>query len=239
MVPPLFLDPRKPRDMASNARDFSKSWPQFYVEAIELKAESERAGRAIFEDREFVRILVPGDRLLNVVHQVTPEIIDRFPEAYARWKANQSESVIGTPLEQWPPVTKARAYELKAINIRTVEELAGIPDGVLANLGMGGRELRAKAQAWIAAASGNAQAGAMAAENEALKQRLAALEDAIARMVAAPPAPTEERNIDELSDKELRDYIKQQSGVSAPPNAKRDWLIERATQIANGMTEAA
>jgi hypothetical protein len=58
-------------------------------------------------------------------------------------------------------------------------------------------------------------------------------------MGVAPPPPPEERDIEDLSDKELRNYIKQQSGVAAPPNAGRDWLVERATQIANGITEAA
>ena len=149
---------------------------QFYTEALEFKAESEKAGRPIFKDVPFVRINVPGDMNNVIERKATKDDEVKFPRAWARYKSEETESVDGTPLEQWPQITRSTLKELKYFEVHTVEHLAGLSDSHLARLGMGFSELRNKAKAWLQAAEGTADVTAQAAENERLKQQMADLQ---------------------------------------------------------------
>jgi hypothetical protein len=59
----------------------------------------------------------------------------------------------------------------KAANVHTVEQLANVADGNLTNLGMGARDLREKAIAFLKSAEGSAGVLAVQGQlNEAMKQ---------------------------------------------------------------------
>lgn len=149
---------------------------QFYTDALELKAESEKQGRPIFKDVAFVRIIVPGDTN-NIIERVADENDkQRFPNAWAKYQNSEVQGTQGTPLEQWPQITRSLLKECKYFEIHTVEALSNISDAHVAKLGMGFGELRNKAKAWLEAAAGTAQITAQAAENEQLKQMLADLQ---------------------------------------------------------------
>lgn len=148
----------------------------FYTEAVEFKAESEKAGRPVFKDVPFVRILVPADVTNIIERKATKEDEQKFPRAWARFKAEQTEGVEGMPLEQWPQITRSLLKELKYYEVHTVEQLAGLSDGQVARLGMGFTDYRNKAKAYLAAAAGTADVTAQAAENERLKQQMADLQ---------------------------------------------------------------
>jgi len=45
----------------SNPQLESTLYVSFYMDAIEFKAESEKAGRPVFKDVPFIKIIVPGD----------------------------------------------------------------------------------------------------------------------------------------------------------------------------------
>jgi len=75
---------------------------------------------------------------------------------------------------------------LESQAIFTVEDVAGLPDGRVGALGMGGYKLRDEAKGFIVGAADNARADeaeAIRAENADLKARLAALE---AKMAEEP-----------------------------------------------------
>ena len=70
----------------------------------------------------------------------------------------------------------AMIASLRASGIFSIEALADVPDSSLTVLGMDGRRLREQAKAYIEQAKDSATAQKYAVENDALKQRLAALE---------------------------------------------------------------
>ena len=82
----------------------------------------------------------------------------------------------GTPLKAWPVIDARQAADLAAIQIYTVEDIAGLSDGNLARVGMGARELQAKAKAFLAAAKDTAEVQRLAAENERKDARIGQLE---------------------------------------------------------------
>ena len=65
--------------------------PVFFTEAVRMDFKSKQAGRDIFEDREFVRILIPGDRRSAPVEPVGDEHKKRWPREYEAFKAGRPE----------------------------------------------------------------------------------------------------------------------------------------------------
>jgi hypothetical protein len=141
-----FRDPSAPK---------SPAIPQFFTEAVKLEWKSRQEGRPIFEDREFVRILIPGDRRSMAVEPVGEAHQARWPREYEAFRAGREAPLEGTPLSEWPVslMSPARVQELAYFNLRTVEQLAAVNDAQLQSLGMGARELRERARMWLEVAA--------------------------------------------------------------------------------------
>lgn len=173
------------RPRSSNDKDTAK--PQFFIEPVHLAFKSQEAGMPVYEDREFVRIITPGIAKSMPVEEVTQEHKARWPHEYRVFKDGLEEPLTGTPLEKWPPMTPSMCLMLKAQHVRTVEELAGVNDGVLEHLGIGARQFRDRAKDFLAlqteqAPTEAALSRALKAEHdlETLKARFDALEAATA-----------------------------------------------------------
>jgi len=123
--------------------------PVFFTESVKLEFKSKQEGRPVFEDREMVRIIIPGDRRSMVVEIVNDEHKARWPRAYEAFKAGQEAPLDGTALSDWPQISRARVEELAYFHIRTVEQLASLGDDKLQNLGMGAREERERAKVFL------------------------------------------------------------------------------------------
>lgn len=137
----------------------------FYVRAVQNTFKTAEQGRPIFDESEFIRIIIPGDTKTIIDTKVTAEHRFRFPEKYELFKKGMAQAQTGTPLEVWPQMTVGQVAELKALHISTVEQLADLSD-TLAQKIMGSHQLRQKAQAFLDAAAGDAQNSKMAAELE-------------------------------------------------------------------------
>lgn len=157
---------------------------QFYLEAVKDEEATTQAGRPIFQDKEYIKIIPVGDKNTVVCEPVTDEFRFRWPQQYAAFKAQQHQPQEGTPLEQWPPLTKSQVMTFKAANVHTVEQLVNVSDVNLANLGMGARDIREKAIAYLKNAEGSA--GTLAIQDqlnnammqiEALKNQLAGFQE--------------------------------------------------------------
>lgn len=166
---------------------------RFFIEPVHLTFRSEQEGRPIYEDREFVEILIPGDKKSVHIQPATEYERQRFPREYAAFKASESmELATGTPLAQWPAMTRSMVKEFAASNVFSVEQLANMAESHLQNLGLGAREWSARARAYLEQAKGNAVADALAAENQKLKDDLAAMQRQIADLAAKLTADDEE-----------------------------------------------
>lgn len=154
--------------------------PEFYSEATEIPFKSQQAGRPVYEDREFVRIIIPGSRGTTAVQAVSDVERERWPEQYAAFKKGLEPVLEGTPLEKWPPIKASQVKEFAHFNVRTVEHLAGLNDAQLQAMPMGTRELHRAAKVFLEAAEkGTGPLMALVRDNETMKADNAALKDQV------------------------------------------------------------
>lgn len=157
---------------------------EFYWREVKNEAKSLAEGRPIFESKEYIKILAPGDKtkqwdrpVQKKSNGITPSDPERFSKQWAIFQRQDVQVTEGTPVTEWPQITRADAAMLKSMNIHTIEALAAISD---ANLGfIGGREYRDKAKAWIEKAKDGASVAQMALANQALQDQITALQNQI------------------------------------------------------------
>lgn len=101
---------------------------------------------------EYCEITHAGDKHYRRDQKVTDEDKERWPDAYARFKAGIADNMGGTRLTDAATdlqLSVPRIAELNAVNIYTVEQLGNVTDGNLPGIGMGGQQLRDKAREWL------------------------------------------------------------------------------------------
>ena len=154
----------------------------FYSEAIKNESKTIEAGRPIYDDIDHIRILAPGSRD-TFVTEATPEYQIRFADRWKQYKANQEQTVSGTPLSEIPWMTKGQVAEFKAVNCQTAEQLVTMPDNVSQKF-MGHHQLKARVQSFLDAAAGAAPALKLQAELEKRDEQIAQLQTQVAAMLA-------------------------------------------------------
>jgi len=138
---------------------------KFYVKARPDKVATLKEGRPMFKDVEYIDIRIPGSRD-GVGRPASDDDKARFPAHYDAFKKRTGEEVLdGTPLIEWPLLTRSQAEELAFFNCKTVEQLAAMTDGNAGNF-MGIQVLKAKAVKWLEQAAEDAPALKLAAELE-------------------------------------------------------------------------
>ena len=153
---------------------------QFSYEPVENEAKSREAGRPIYDEVEFIKIVAPGDRDNVVFRPVWDEPRNprsdtaRFARAYAAFKAGEKAAESGTPLAAWPGISRAQVEELKHFSVSTVEQLAAIAD-VHAQKFSGIQSLKQRARDFLEQAAGNAPAEKLRAELETRDAQIATL----------------------------------------------------------------
>jgi len=177
--------------------DFSHLHVEFFMDAVENRSKSAQAGRPIFDDVEMIRIRIAGDpksvlvapaksasSVRDSISNQRMTYAELHAEPYQAFKQGIDYVGSGTPLAELPFITKARAEELKRVNIHTAEALAGLDGANLGKIGMGGRELKEQAQVWLDNAKGSADVTRLAGENAALKEQMDALQAQLEAMAA-------------------------------------------------------
>jgi hypothetical protein len=135
-------------------------------------------GRPIYDEVEFIRIQMPGDKNDIIDRPVTEFDKQRFAREYQGWKAGAKQADSGTPLESWPSITRGQVEELAYFGVKTVEQLAGMADAH-AHKFMAFNSLRQKARDFIEAAKGNSISTSLRVENDELRNKMATLESAM------------------------------------------------------------
>jgi hypothetical protein len=165
-----------------NPNDTAK--PVFYVRSVQNNFETEKQGRAVFMNVEWVDIIVPGDMKSRFSSKVTEEHRNRWPLHYQAFKNKQEAPVSGTPIEQWPVLTPAQVDELKSYNIKTIEEMAALNETYLDAMGMGSREMQVKARAYLEAAAGTADVQKLRLDIDRKDKEIAELKRQISELSA-------------------------------------------------------
>jgi len=157
---------------------------KFYYQPVLDKTKSLAEGRPIYQDKEYVDIIVPGDKGNVVTRPVRPMDRQRWPEIYKAFQENAEQVQIGTPLAVWPGITRSQVEELKYFKVLTVEQLAHMPDSVAQKF-MGVNTLRTRAQTFLEASKGMAQNDQF---NDAISKKdaqISALNEAVKELSAA------------------------------------------------------
>jgi len=168
---------------------------RFYKRAVKQDQESLDAGRDIYKEFDFVHICVAGDTLTEIDTYALNNHKVRFPIQWAQYMNRvgaDDEEVVGTPVSEWPLVSKSQAEELRALKFKTVESVAGASDAQLQRMGMAAGmspyAFRDKARAFLNLATNAAETDKREAEINALKEELAKKELETAKMKAETDA---------------------------------------------------
>lgn len=183
--------------------DDSGLYVEFYMNSVFNEAKSAKEGRPIYEDKEYVRMQPTGDKTKVVDRPVRKTFSGNVPSDTARfprqWQAFQNQEKVvteGTPITEWPPITRSDAKMLKGLNIHTVEMLASLQENHLTFLGA--RQMRDKAKAWMEKAKDTSAATQFAAREAAMQAQIDGLQNQIngfraagvpIQEASAPPAP--------------------------------------------------
>ena len=167
-----------------------KSFCLVEFEWVEAKnaAASDQEGRAVFDKVLRVYIQAPGAKNQIATHEIerhfwTPEgapprkrvneqLKARYREQLVAWEQQDSAVLLemqGTPLRELHGLDVSQVAELKAANIHTVEQLAGLAD---AHLFMGAAKWREMAKAYLESAAGQAPLSRLSAENADLRAQI-------------------------------------------------------------------
>jgi len=121
---------------------------RFFYKEVQNKLESAAQGRPIFKEKEYIEIRIAGQRDPQACRPATHADKSRFPRHYEAFQKRMESPTEGTPLSEWTLITRSRAEELSFLNVKTVEQIAGMGDNQLSGI-MGGYSLREQAQKWI------------------------------------------------------------------------------------------
>lgn len=160
----------------ASAREADKSLAvRFYMEPLKDDQKSIEEGRPIYVDTEMVEIRVRGDRNNVVQRPARPDDQKRFPAAYKAFKDGVDGQAAGTPLREWPVMSRSAVEELKYFGFYTVEQLAAADDAACARMN-GLSTFRAKAKIFLEHAAGGSPAERLLKENQDMKNQLEAMQ---------------------------------------------------------------
>src|SRR4051812_3356447 len=89
----------------------------FFMKPISNSAKSAEMGRPYFDDKVFVRIHPPGERLNIVEREANETDINRFPRQWAQFKENMPQVCEGTPIDLLFAAKPSIAAALKASGV--------------------------------------------------------------------------------------------------------------------------
>lgn len=95
-----------------------------------------------------------------------PDWLAAYKRQFAAWREGLETPLEGHPVAEWPAINKAQLRMLQEVRVRTIEDLAAANEETLRRLGMGARDLKRKAELFLASANDHGK----------VMQRMAALE---------------------------------------------------------------
>lgn len=159
----------------------------FETRAVEDRTASIETGHFVAKDVVYAVITPAGtkDRIEKVATEWLSDLEEavrqeRFPQAWLNaykqahksWVETRETPEFGIPLTSWPAPSPAQVKMMLDIGIRTVEQMAEATEEAIQRIGMGGRALKAKAQAYLDASKSD---GKVAGELDELRQKVEAL----------------------------------------------------------------
>jgi len=164
------------------SEDDRRLFVQFYQTAVKNETKSAAEGRPIFDEVAMVKIITPGSRDV-LVNKATNHYRERFPLQWERFQKKLAPSPDGTPLEEVPFLTVGQIAELKALNVFTLEQLAGISDSHSRHF-MSYNSMKQKAVAYLESAKSAAPITMLKNELEKRDAEIETLKQQVAKLMA-------------------------------------------------------
>ena len=155
-------------------------FPHFYTTVQEDPEASKKEGRPVFREVEMIALEIPANPKTRPVYRVKDEHRAKYADAYKRFRAGLEARPDGTPLEEWPYLTKLRVAELKALQVYTVEQIAGLSDTQLQKVGSDGLEIQKRAKQFLQPEGATVKE--LRAENRGLAEEIAQLKGIVAQL---------------------------------------------------------
>lgn len=223
---------------------------RFFIHTTRNEAKSKAAGRPIYDEVECCEVRMAANKQTVHVapaHEVfkkernfaTGEVTEltyamAYNEQYKKFKANETQDQSGTPLSELPFLTASKRLELKALNIHTAEALASVDGPPLKMLGMGGRELKNQAQAYLDKAAGSVDVVKMAAQMAAMQAEIDRLKGAASSDVPVEK-PTEDAPSTspfmEMEADDIKNWIESATGERPKGNPSHATLVKKADAV--------
>ncbi len=170
---------------------------RFFSAEKQNMAKTEEEGRPIYDMVDWIEIHQPGNKLTAIMRIATDKDRQRFSRHWAAYQSRENqEELSGTPLEQWPGITKAQVAELKYLNVRSIEQLINLSDGSTRTI-LGIADIKRKAKAYLDAADQQKAANEITSTRNQLEEqkelnnkmaaRLEALEGLLSERDTAEP----------------------------------------------------
>ena len=137
----------------------------FHAVQVKNNFKTELEKRPIFEERIFLKKLVPGDSTLVVDRPMRETDKEDYPIEWARFEQKKEQKSDGTPIDAWMAINDTQKAEFKALHIFTIDQFAKLPDSA-GNKIMGFNDLRNKARAFIGAAQDSQMMDRIRAETD-------------------------------------------------------------------------
>jgi len=170
----------------------SKVYAEFMMHPRENPKKSREAGRPVYDEVPYVRIMAAGDKDNIVMRPIRETDKQRFPRQWQAFQNKEEQTQEGTPLSEWAGISRAQIEELRHFNIRTVEALANAPDANLQKF-MGINALKQKAKAYMEDAKLLVPIERLNNENAALRQQLDELKAQVNAMQSGDEAEKPKR----------------------------------------------
>lgn len=226
----------------------------FRNNATPNEAKTKTAGRPIYDDMEVCDIFFPGMvkervptcRALDQADWIEDPVMqtkrprtymEKYAEEYQAFKSGGALALSGTPIEEAPFLTEGKRLELKhGLKIYTIEQLAAL-DGVgLKAMGLDGRNLKDRAQAYLDTAREGADTAHLQSELAKRDAEMDEMRKQIAALMAAKDAPAADVEVKEdqkwatYSDEDIVNMLTQAS-IKIDGRWGRNKLIEKAEEI--------
>lgn len=188
----------------------------FETKTIEDAVETRRRREPVFKDQHYARITPPGSRDVQLEKlpqwwekldteyrsgRVMGQWIDKWKSDFKKYEQGLEIPLEGTPIRGWKLISGAQQETLIRMNILTVESLAQANAEAIAYIGMGGLELKRRAESWIQQHQDKApmaiEMAALKGENDVLKATVANLTAKVAELAKQVEAKSKRGKGDE------------------------------------------
>ncbi len=172
--------------------DDSRLFVEFVSRAVPDEVASREMGRPISRQMDYIRIRQPGERD-EIFQPANDGHRRRFARHWAAYQEGRQEIPEGTPLSILFPNNPEIVENLKYLKILTAEQLAGLNDTQVQNVGMGARAWQQKAAEFLMVADSGKGLEALNAKMDQMAKQITALTDKNQALETALTEATEKK----------------------------------------------